>query len=472
MIGKNVKVKVMRVKASCAVLILMFCAQGCRSPRAKLESLHRNEPCFQPVIETPSSTLLESSPTVSSIEDYVQLGLLQNPAVAEAQFKMDAARQRFPQVLSLPDPMVSTNTYLAPVQTAAGEQAFSLGFNQKFTNSERRATQASIVCEEVAAAEANLERVRLELAEDIRSACYQLMFVRKSIEIVEADQKSLEQIEEVVLRQYEVKKDVTQQDVLSIQVEQSAIENQLTELRQREKSHQARLARLSHVAPNSDLQITDAFCESQETFNVESMIEAATQNRPELHSQLAMINRDRKKVHLAGLENKPDFTVGLNWITTSTQGISPVRNGDDALLLGVGFNLPIYKNRIQAGVCEALANRRASESRLAVLQDEVAEEVYDLIAKIEGASVSLKLLQQDMIPKAERSLELSIEEYSAGNVQYVQLIENWRGLLKFRIAEANLQSQYSQLLTSLSRSVGQMYPLGNVSDDSDSETPF
>lgn len=406
-----------------------------------------------------------------SIEEYVQLGLARNPRIQEAQHKIDAIRHRVPQVVSLPDPMVNTNTYLSPVQTAAGEQAFSLGVSQKFTNAKRRAAKAAIVSDEIAAAEATLMQTQLEIAEDIRTVCFQLLFIRKSIEITSEDRDTLEQISDVVLRQYEVQESVTQQDVLNIQTEQSNLENQLTELRQKEKSFQSRLARLLHVGSQSDLQINGQLETSDADLNVEALIAQAIQTRPDLQAQIATIRRDSKKVHLAKLEEKPDFTVGLNWIATSSDGISPVANGDDALLLGVGFNLPIYKSRIRAGICEAHANRLASQSRLASVQDQAGEEVFDLVTKIESTRDTLTLVQEDILPKAERTLEISIDEYATGSIDYVQLIANWRNVLRYRITEANLQSQFSQSLASLARAVGQLNPIATQSVIS-SQPPF
>lgn len=438
--------------------LILIVVSGCQSPRTVLQKLQRCEPCLVAPVSYVSESV-ENTAESGSIEEYVQLGLARNPRIQEAQHKIDAIRLRVPQVLALPDPIVSTNTYLAPVQTAAGEQAFSLGVSQKFTNAERRATKAAIISDEVAAAEAALIQTQLEIAESIRSACYQLLFIRKSIEITNEDRESLEQIEEVVLRQYEVKKSVTQQDVLNVQAEQSKIENQLTEFKQKEKSFQARLARLLHVDSQSDFQIIDQLETANANLNVDELIAQAVQSRPDLQFQFANIRGDRKKIHLAQLEEKPDFTVGLNWIATSSDGISPVANGDDALMLGVGFNLPVYKSRIRAGICEAQSNRLASESRLASLQDQASEEVFDMVAKLDSTRDTLTLIQEDIIPKVERTLEISIDEYATDSITYVQLIANWRSVLRYRITEANLQSQYQQLLASLARSVGQLDPI-------------
>jgi len=439
--------------------MLLISVSGCRSPQSALKTIQQSDSGFITPVSYTTESVGDTSET-GTIEEYVQLGLSRNPRIQEARHRIEAIRHRIPQALSLPDPMINTNTHLAPVQTAAGEQAFSLGISQKFTNAERRATKAAIVSDEASAAEAALEQTQLEIAEDIRSACYQLLLIRKSIDITNEDRKSLEQIADVVLRQYEVKQSVTQQDVLNVQTEQSKIENQLTDLQQKARSYQARLARLLHISPQSDLQIIDQLGNNNPDLNVDELIARATQSRPDLQAQLANIRRDSKKVHLAKLEQKPDFTVGLNWIATSSNGISPVANGDDALLLGVGFNLPVYKSRIRAGICEARSNLLASESRLASLQDFASEEVFDLVAKLESTLDTLTLVQQDIIPKAERTLELSIDEYATGSIEYVQLIANWRSVLRYRITEANLQSQHQQLLASLAQSVGQLEPIG------------
>ena len=445
-------------KTTTAIGLILIVVSGCQSPQTVLQTLQRSDQCFTAPVARVGETA-ETTSESGRVEEYVQLGLSRNPRIQEAQHRIDAIQHRVPQVLSLPDPMVNTNTHLAPVETAAGRQAFSLGVSQKFTNAERRATRAAIVSDEAAAAEADLANAQLEIAESIRAACYQLLFIRKSIEITNDDRESLEQIAEVVLRQYEVKESVTQQDVLNVQTEQSKIENQITELKQKEKSFQARLARLLHVDPRSNLQISDQLGTSNANLNVDELIAQAVEARPDLQSQLAVIRRDRRKIQLAHLEEKPDFTVGLNWIATSSDGISPVANGDDALLLGIGFNLPVYKSRIRAGICEAQSNRLASESRLASLQDLASEEVFDLVAKLESTRETLSLIQEDIIPKAERTLEVSIDEYAADSVTYVQLIANWRSVLRYRVTEANLQAQYQQQLASLARSIGQLNPI-------------
>jgi len=64
----------------------------------------------------------------------------------------------------------------------------------------------------------------------------------------------------------------------------------------------------------------------------------------------------------------------------------------------------------------------------------------------------MDLIRNDILPKAQRTLDLSIDEYATDEVEYV----------RYRVAEANLQSQHGQLLASLARSVGQLEPIAAV----------
>lgn len=392
--------------------------------------------------------------TSMKIEDYVQLGIRQNPLIQEAQYRITQYQHQVPQALALPDPMVNTNTFLSPIQTAAGEQQFSLGISQKFTNSQRRRTRAAIASSEISAAQAKLNQMELEIAERIRLACFQLWFIRRSIIITEEDLESLKQISQIVQRQFEVQQNVTQQDVLNVETEIASVTNQLIVLRQKERSFNARLARLTRLPLDSRLAIVEQLSLVHHDLSIEQLTNQAMQMRPELAAQLATIQGARQKICLASMQRKPDFTVGFNWIATSSEGISPVANGDDALSLGIGFNLPIQKKRIAAAIGEAKAATMASTSRYENLQDQIVEEVFDLIARAESNAEMIKSVQGDILPYAKRTLELSIEEYVAGELNYVQLLDNWRSLLRYRITECKLISEYHQTIASLSRSIG------------------
>ena len=455
-------------------LMLFFAATvclaiGCRSAET---AFHAKNTAGEGVVTTTEPLASDEPPSSFTVEALVQMGLANSPKIREAKHRFRALKNKIPQELSLPDPIVSTTTHLSPVETAAGRQAFSLGISQKVVDAERRASRASIVEKEVQAAKAEIEDAKISVAEQIRVASYQLLAIQATLQITKEDLNSLSQIEEVVLRQYEVNRSVSQQDVLQIQIESSKVENQLAELRQKEKSYFARLARLIHFDTGTQFVISDSLQHDADVGATDELITKALERHPRLSAQYSRVQRDQEKICLAQLQNRPDFTVGLNWIATSSNGISPVANGDDALLLGIGFDLPIRKERIAAASCEAKETSLASSAKMEAIQDEVAESVFDSMAKLESNGSMLTLLREDMIPKAERSLELTREEYATGNLNFVELIGAWRALLRYRVSLATLQAQRLQLLANLARQIGQVEPLHSQSlvDNNEPET--
>ncbi len=144
----------------------------------------------------------------------------------------------------------------------------------------------------------------------------------------------------------------------------------------------------------------------------------------------------------------------MTWIGTSAAGLSPAANGEDSLLLGFSVNVPIYHKRLDAGVREAESRMVASARQYDSLRDRTAESVKDLYAQATSQYDLVKLFRHDIIPKSEQTLEVSQAAYQVGDVDFLQLIDNWEQLLRFRIAYHRLESQLQQTLATLERAIG------------------
>ena len=441
--------------------LLTVLAAGCRSGGATAD--HRFQHMSDEFVATqhqPAYSFQVANPVDEqlvgprSIEECIRLGLQQNPEIHEARFMVESLANRVPQAASLPDPMLGAAAYVAPVQTAAGEQDFALSMNQKLTSRGKLATAAAIAEQDVIAARANLAAVELKVVEQIKSAYFQLYFLQQAIAIVEQDKNQLASIGQVVEQRFAVKREVTLQDVREVQVAQLRLETELSNYRQQKTSAQARLMRLLHVSPETPVEAISVATVDQLDQDIHELYEIALQSRPELHAQLAMIRKDRGATNLAELQNRPDLTVGFNWIMTSDDGLSPIANGDDAFMLTLGMNLPVYGKRIDAGVREAQTRALANARKYDRLKDETMEGVADLFAKIKNSQENLELFRKDIIPTQKLTLEQSIENYQVGKTDFLRMIENWRQLLRFQIMEKQLESELQMNMASLARMLG------------------
>ena len=387
------------------------------------------------------------------VEHYIKYALSQNPDIQAARKQVEAAAHRVPQAGSLQDPMIGVTTFPEPVQTAAGQQEVLLTASQKLPWAGKLNMRAELAEMSVQVARARLAAVELGVIEQVKRAYYELYFVEQATRITQADRELLLELTKIAEAQVKTGK-VSQQDVLRAQLEVSNLDGELIRLRQQLQGAQARLARRLHVSPDTPLRALDKLPSQRIPKDLQRLYRQAVAARPELHAELAAVQRDRRAVSLARLDYYPDVTLGFTWIDTSSAGISPVANGRDPVLLGLSMNLPIYRNRLDAGVREAEARSVASARRYDSLRDQTLEEVKDLFAQVTSQRELLQLFVDDIIPKADQTLKVSARAYQTGTVDFLQLIDNWRQLLKFQLMHKRLEAQLRQTLASLERVVG------------------
>ncbi|MCH5375454.1 MAG: TolC family protein [Planctomycetes bacterium] len=448
-------------KADWTLAALLLLAVGCRGAGrirepeyCELESAV-DYACLSPAI------LDEALPPVfpelggpHPVDDYIQFALSQNPAVQAARMRVQALANRVPQAASLQDPTVGATLFAEPVQTASGQQEFALSASQRVPWFGKLATAAAMAEQDVQAGRARLAAAELDVIEQVKRAYYELYFVEQSLRITEENKRQLQLIQDIVDRRYRVQREVSQQDLLRVQVELARLETELVRLRQQLESAQARLARQLHISPETPLRAVEQIDVAQVPRDLDSLYRRAIASRPELHAALAEIHRDRVGVEMARLNYFPDVTLGVNWIDTSDAGLSPIANGRDAFLVTAGVNMPIYRKRLDAGVREAESKAVASARQYDAAKDQTMEDVKDLFAQAASQEELLRLFREDILPKAKQTLEQSIGAYTVGEVDILQLVDNWRELLRFYVTEKQLEAQLGQTLASLARVVG------------------
>ena len=445
---------------SIALLAVLALITGCRaSPQVR-------DPEFADLVDHASRAWHDPDPVAAAVmpvvqefvgpqpvEVYVRRALEQNPDVQAARLRVEASGNRVPQAASLDDPTLGVTVFAEPVQTAAGQQELMLSASQKVPWFGKLRTRAEVAEAQVEVVRAQLAVVELATIEKVKRAYYELYFAERALNITQADRMLLLDLTNVAESKY-VAGTVSYQDVLRIELELLELDNQLIRLRQQLESGQARLARLIHVSPDTPLRSMDQLPSGQIPGDLNWMYRQAIAARPELQSQLAAVERDQRAVELAALNYHPDVTYGASWIDVSSAGLSGVANGRDAFLLGASLNLPIYRKRLDAGVREAEARAVSSARVYDSLRDQTQEEIKDLFTKATSQRDLVALFHGSIIPKAEETLQVSIPAYQVGQIDFLQLIDNWRQLLRFQIAHERLQSELRQTLATLERTLG------------------
>jgi outer membrane protein TolC len=397
------------------------------------------------------------------VDEYVRYALSQNPQIQASRKRVEAAAQKVPQAASLSDPTFSVMGfpfYPYVQQTAGGRMQADMQIAQEVPWFGKLDAQASAAEAEVDQARAELVAAELGIVEQVKRAYYELYYVQRAIDITERSRELAVSFSEIARRRFE-NGQASQQDYLRAELEVSNLDTELVRLRQELQSGQARLARLLHVSPETPVEAVTELPPDQVPRDLDRLYTQAVALRPELHAQLAAVRRDRYATDLARLQYFPDLTFAFGYgPMTTSKALAPTADGIDNITIGVMANLPLYHNRLRAGVHEAEANVVASAREYDNLRDQTQEEIKDLFAQTTSQQELLRLFDAEIIPKADQTLQVSIPAYEAQQIDFLQLIDNWRQLLRFQLMQQRLEAQLRQTLATMERTVGGTLPPG------------
>ncbi|WP_168567128.1 TolC family protein [Crateriforma spongiae] len=407
--------------------------------------------------ETSLFTLNSSLLTTKPVEYFVQQALAAHPSVQAARQRVAAELNRIPQVTALPDPTFN-NTFWPlhdnALQTAGGRIANQMSLQQGIPFPDKLETQGAIVSREAQVAQAEVERIERQITESVRLAYYEVWYTNRAIRIIEETEELINDLIAVAEARY--KAGGSQQDVLRAQLEADRLADQLIQLQKMQGMAQADLAALLQQPVGLIPQATDELNVDDAPMQLDALIAQAEQCNPSLRGLAAEIARDRQKERLACLQQYPDFMVGLNWgiVSDNHDVISPVANGNDNLSITFGTTLPIWRDKIAAGVREAAHRRSNSMKRLEAERDEIYGRLRRLLVQADSLVEQTNIYEDRIIPRTEDTLKLAIADYRGERTDFFTLIETYRELLMFETQLARFKATLAGTIAQIDRTVG------------------
>lgn len=414
-----------------------------------------------PVTAWSEESLQQSVPEVLVVEKAIALALEDNPSLAEMQARYEALAEIPSQLGTLPDPVLSLNAMNLPTDTfnvgQEGMTQMQFGISQAIPFPGKLALREGASKYDALAAGYSVEEVRLLLIRNVRSSWWQLYFLDRSLEIVDANQDLLRQFIEVAQTKYEVG-DGLQQDVLLAQLELSKLIDQKIKLIAVRRNQAIQLNVLMDTPANDLLVLPPKVSMNMPTVANETLLyERAEAIRPLLRQKENNIHAAKSRLDLARKEYYPDFKLGLTYGNRS--GDNPIPRGGsraDFLSVMVSFNLPIYsKRKLDRAVSQRSLELRKQRYSLRDKWAVVRAEISTAITDYDEAKELFVLFQTGIVPQARQTVASMLAGYQVSEVDFLNLVGSQVTLLNYEVQYWKALTEANQALARLDAAVGE-----------------
>ncbi len=453
-----------KVSRSGLLLCLLGSVVGCKAAHPRSEFQTNPEPIIaashEMLASVRTSPSTEAATPDDPFADTVELELEQltvevlrrNPSVQAMGAAWRAAAERYPQVISLDDPMFGT--MLGPASMGSGDVDFGwmVEGSQKIQWPGKRQLRGSVARAEADAAHHEIEETRLKLTELTAMAFLDYYVAHRELALNRENIERAQEFQTIALGHVAAGK-VRQQDVLQADLDILALGQRRSALEQNNNVAAARINTLLHQSPSHKLPRPPAKLSTLGTLPlVDELQKLAIDRRPDLDRQAASLRADEAALELAAREFYPDFEFVARYDAfwqTAEKDLRPQ--------VGINLNLPLaQKERRCAAVREAIAKLEQRRAQLAAQIDQVHLEVQ---AAVEGLTAARKILEpyfgpNGIISKAELSFESARAVYESSMLDFLRVIDAQRQLINHRDKQVEAEAEYHRRKAELERVLG------------------
>ena len=396
------------------------------------------------------------------LEALIEEALQSNPEVLRAFADYQAALHRVPQLTAVPDPSLTATQFARTVETRVGSQQRMLALSQSIPGVGKRAAKGQLASKAAAVSDELYRATRAEVVLRVKHAYYDLGFLDRALSASQADEALLEHFEEIARRRY-AQGFGLQGDVLRLQAQITNAIHRRQQLLAQRVDLEAVLNALRDVP--ADTPVADVLFADLPSLNLDrdSLVEIGRRERPEIRAAFLHIEEREKSMHLARIQHRPDFTVGLTWGNIRARGATAAEmaipgDGKDSYAFSFGLTLPLFRGKYDAGIREAAEQYAAARFAYRDSARKMESDVRAVSFRIETIARQLDLFERALVPQAEQALLSTESAYSNGTVEVTGLLDSQRALLDVQLGLARLQADYLKAVADLERTIGSGVP--------------
>lgn len=338
-----------------------------------------------------------------------------------ADARIEASRER-PMVASAPDdPVISYSIDHRPVDRSMPTDR-SVTIEQRFPLSRVRTHRADAARADIGKYEGEGDKARLRVQADVAQTFFMLNERRRIGQVLHRQLALARQVADVTVARHGTAT-ASQADVLRVETEVARLKNRVAlnaaDTRAMEAMFNTALGRPSGQ-PVPPLDTDSLIVRLGALPDAGAALAEAMQARPELRISRAEIERARAEVGIMRSMYAPMAMVRVGRAETMTAG--------RGYMLMVGLSVPIWLDRVKAGVREATAMSRMAEADREAMVRMIEGDVAASVEALRGAAASHDSYRSDLLPRAERAVSAAMAEYASARAPLSGVLEAARAL--------------------------------------------
>lgn len=402
-----------------------------------------------------------------SVEQAVGLTLKNHPAIRQAEFAITASGARIDVNRSAHYPDISIDAEyvrIGPVPqfSLPGEGSLELapynnydlylGLRQTLYDFGKTNTAIHLAETSHRTASDYINLIKFNLAYQTIGLFNSILILHQRIAVLDEQLQTLNQHLDMSIKKMKAGT-ATDFDTLTIQVRIAVVRSDSIDATCALETQEIIFRQLTGLQPDAPVNLRGVFASDKVILNPDSLIVAASKQRPEL-----ILSRDAEtnaatQSQLASLGNKP--LLALNVATGFKNGYEPNLNtwrGNYAA--GLELKIPVfngYKTKHQEA--EADANLNSARAHTTDLEQQILSEVGQALA---GVNSSLEKIAstEAQVRQAEEAVSMARVRYTAGVITNLDLLDAETALSQTKLIRLRAFYDYTVSLNALNRATG------------------
>jgi outer membrane protein, heavy metal efflux system len=424
---------VMKWRYAIGLVSISTALTGCTTPRVGTPAPSLTIPTLPEVREQQSLTPVQhtepidpapSNTSAIGLSELTVLTIQRHPRLAQVGWAVEAARGRALQAGLYPNPKVDLigdelGDRTGPAGTLSLPQV-----SQEIVRGNKLELAKAVALREVDQATLTVVAERYRLLADVRQSYWDVVSLRQRAEVltelIQLADRSIENAEKLLKA-----KEGSELDVVQLEVDRERYRAELDATQQSLPAAFRRLAASTGVPDLPEGTVTGRLDQSMPELELQPLQAYILGVHPLVESARVGVERARAAIRRAEAEPTPNITLTTGYVRQS-------QNRSNDWMLGASLPVPLW-NKNQGNILAARAELGEALNEVGRVQSELSAKITTAFGSYAAAKARVAKYRSTIIPKAERSLQLSQKAYQGGQFEYLRVLQAQRAVAEARL---------------------------------------